>query len=72
MKESNGMSGPFDGIDGENSSGLLDVTELVRSLQRRERNPDCFRRSQGDCDRTDCCWRQWCIHVFQEAEENGA
>ena len=45
----------------KNPKGLLDVTELVRSLQRQEGCPDCFRKAQGKCDRMDCFWRPWCL-----------
>lgn len=40
---------------------LLDITGLVRSLQRQEGCPDCFRRARGACDRMDCFWRPWCL-----------
>ena len=40
---------------------FLDVTELVRSLQRAEGKPDCFRRLQGRCDHLDCAWRKYCL-----------
>ncbi|EFK10227.1 conserved domain protein [delta proteobacterium NaphS2] len=37
------------------------MTELVRSLQRQENSPDCFKKSGGDCDQKDCFWRKWCL-----------
>lgn len=39
---------------------FLDVTELIRSIQRAEGNPDCFRRAKGHCDRLDCAWKEYC------------
>lgn len=40
---------------------LVDTTHLVRSIQRAEGNPDCFRKAEGDCDRVDCSWRRYCL-----------
>ena len=44
---------------------FLDVTELIRSIQRAEDNPDCFRRAHGHCDRLDCAWRRYCLEKPQ-------
>ena len=51
------------------SKELFDVNELVRSLQRREGNPACFRKDQGYCDREDCFYRHWCLICTQEEEK---
>jgi len=40
---------------------FLDITELVRSLQRTEGNEDCFRRGHQNCEQTDCAWRTYCL-----------
>jgi hypothetical protein len=40
---------------------FLDVAALIRSIQRAEGNPDCFRRTEGDCDQVDCAWRPYCL-----------
>ena len=41
---------------------ILILTELVRSLQRTEGNPDCFRsRDAENCDQQDCAWRAYCL-----------
>lgn len=40
---------------------FLDTTNLVRSIQRAEGNPDCFRKAEGYCDRLDCSWRAYCL-----------
>ena len=55
----------------ENPKNFMDVTGLVRSLQRMEGNSDCFRRWQNDCDQTDCCWRTWCLMEVQKPDEEG-
>ena len=44
---------------------FLDATALIRSVQRAEGNPDCFRRAQADCDQFDCAWRRYCLEDVQ-------
>ena len=44
---------------------FLDATALVRSIQRAEGNPDCFRRGEVDCDQIDCAWRKYCLEEDQ-------
>jgi len=39
----------------------LDITGLVRSVQRSEGHSDCFRRNVCDCDQLDCPWRAQCF-----------
>ncbi len=39
----------------------VDMVTLIRSIQRAEGNPDCFRRPQGDCHETECWWRPYCM-----------
>jgi hypothetical protein len=40
---------------------LLDITGMIRSIQRLEGNFDCFGRACGYCDQLDCCWRPYCL-----------
>jgi hypothetical protein len=40
---------------------FLDVTEMIRSIQRSEGNLDCFGRAQGYCDQLECAWRAYCL-----------
>jgi hypothetical protein len=40
---------------------FLDLTALVRSVQRADGLPDCFRQVQGSCDQVDCTWRTYCL-----------
>jgi len=52
---------------------FFDLTNLIRSIQRAEGNPDCFGRAQGHCDHPDCAWRQYCLEKPQDettAHEN--
>ncbi|MCJ8499692.1 hypothetical protein [Desulfatitalea alkaliphila] len=39
----------------------VDITAMIRSLQRTEGLTDCFRRGNADCDQTECAWRQYCL-----------
>jgi len=39
----------------------LDITAMIRSIQRVEGNFDCFRRAKEYCDQLDCCWRPYCL-----------
>jgi hypothetical protein len=39
----------------------VDITAMIRSLQRTEGLTDCFRRGIADCDQLDCAWRQYCL-----------
>ncbi len=39
----------------------VDVTAMIRSLQRTEGSTDCFRRGIADCDQLGCAWRQYCL-----------
>jgi len=43
------------------ANDFLDITALVRSLQRAEGNPDCFDKAIENCDRLDCAWRHYCL-----------
>ena len=40
---------------------FLDITALIRSIQRSEGNTDCFRKGLTDCDQVDCAWRHFCL-----------
>lgn len=35
----------------------LDVVTLIRSIQRSEGDPDCFRRTSEDCGHQACEWQ---------------
>ena len=43
-----------------------DLTHFIRSMQRLEGNPDCFRTANGHCDRPDCAWRVYCLEKSQD------
>lgn len=39
----------------------IDITALIRSIQRVEGNFDCFRKAKEYCDQLDCYWRPYCL-----------
>jgi hypothetical protein len=45
---------------------FLDRTALIRSIQRAEGNPDCFRKGGVYCDQLDCAWRKYCLEEPNE------
>lgn len=47
--------------DGNAKNDFLDITALIRSIQRAEGNPVCFLKGDGDCDQGDCAWRLYCL-----------
>ncbi len=47
--------------DGNPKNDFLDITALIRSIQRVEGNPDCFLKGGDDCAQLDCAWRLYCL-----------
>ena len=45
---------------GINSFGKTKA-ELIREIQRKEGNFDCFGSAQGSCDQEACCFRSECL-----------
>ena len=45
---------------------VVDIILLIRSIQRIEGNPDCFRRGMDSCDQMDCAWRKYCLEYEDE------
>lgn len=39
----------------------VDITAMIRSLQRAEGHSDCFRSGLDDCDQYLCAWRRYCL-----------
>jgi hypothetical protein len=35
--------------------------ELIKNIQRKEGNFDCFGSANNSCNQTVCCWRPDCI-----------
>ena len=46
----------------------VDIAQLIRSIQRLEKNPDCFgvAEIQSHCDRMNCRWRWLCLEKPQD------
>jgi len=57
--------GPKSGMPGAPSDmprhRHVNITDMIRSLQRTEGLSDCFRRGLADCDQRECSWRQYCL-----------
>lgn len=47
--------------DGNAKNDFLDITTLIRSIQRAEGNPDCFLKGDEDCEQLHCAWRLYCL-----------
>jgi len=58
---------PMQNIAKETSPKIdyLDITAMIRSLQRTEGYKDCFRTGISDCDQIKCAWRQYCLHNYE-------
>jgi hypothetical protein len=52
---------PIPAKDGNTKNDFLDITALIRSVQRAEGNPDCFLKGDEDCEQLDCAWRLYCL-----------
>jgi hypothetical protein len=55
-----GLGSRFKNISARAQS-LLDMTAMIRSLQRSEGEEDCYRRGHEICDRKECPWRRYCL-----------
>ncbi len=48
--------------------GKLTKTMLIKNIQRKEGNFDCFASAtSGECDQTGCLWRQDCFTAARRA-----
>jgi hypothetical protein len=52
--------------DERHKNRYLDITAMIRSLQRTEGLSDCFRRGIADCDQLHCSWRQYCLEQSED------
>ena len=42
-------------------TGRKSKAGLIREIQHAEGHFDCFGSAQGECDQTDCRWREMCF-----------
>ncbi|MFC1828831.1 hypothetical protein ACFL0O_04380 [Thermodesulfobacteriota bacterium] len=63
--ESVSKSVSTDGNASAEKKNFLDITALIRSVQRAEDQDDCFQRGMLDCDQLDCKWRSFCLEGHQ-------
>ncbi len=47
----------------DDKKSLVNITDLIRSVQRTEGNQDCFKKHQGACAEIECEWRPYCLEV---------
>lgn len=48
-------------IMGINETWLYSRKELIRKIQQKERNQECFaKRMRSTCGQMSCCWRSNC------------
>ena len=51
----------------------VDLTHLIRSMQRAEGHSDCFGTAEWHCDRIECAWRKYCLEDSLESSvEDGS
>ena len=50
-----------DNSDKNSKGDFPDLTRLIRSVQHIEGNQECFGKADGNCDRKDCFWREYCL-----------
>lgn len=62
---------PIPKRDKKIKKNFLDVTALIRSIQRAEGNIDCFRRGEGYCEKTECPWYVYCIGNSENINNQG-
>lgn len=41
--------------------GKMIKVDLVRAIQKKEGNSECYHSGKTQCDRTECCWREDCL-----------
>jgi hypothetical protein len=39
----------------------VDISAMIRSLQRAEGHTDCFRQDIDPCEEIECAWRIYCV-----------
>jgi hypothetical protein len=50
-----------DDLENNPKDHFPDLKHLIRSIQHIEGNPECFQKSDGNCDQKDCLWREYCL-----------
>ncbi len=65
-KKDTGKTIDIASLDEEKS--FVNITDLIRSVQRTEGNPDCFKKHTDGCDELECVWRPYCLEVTPAPE----
>ena len=71
LKQSTPCIPESEGNAGHNKR-YVDITAMIRSLQRTEGLTDCFRRGTADCDQINCAWRQYCLDSVEGVQAEDA
>jgi hypothetical protein len=50
-----------DNLDNNSKDHFPDLKRLIQSIQHIEGNAECFGTADGNCDREDCLWREYCL-----------
>jgi hypothetical protein len=71
-KTNRGAEGDFHNIPVETGvhRRYVDITAMIRSLQRTEGLTDCFRRGLAGCEHRECSWRQYCVEETDDEYES--
>ena len=46
---------------GLNNTWKYSKKDLIKTIQRKEGNFDCFGSANGNCNQMACCWRDDCL-----------
>ncbi len=52
----------------DDRESLVNITDLIRSVQRTEGNADCFKKHKGGCNELECEWRPYCLEALPASE----
>jgi hypothetical protein len=55
-----------DRMEEDQNGRTPDIIRFIRSIQRIEGNPACFKTAAGECDRLECTWRDYCLTETQK------
>jgi len=44
--------------------GIKKKVDLIRAIQKKEGNFECFGTAKDYCDQANCCWRNDCLNKY--------
>jgi nucleotide-binding universal stress UspA family protein len=54
----------------DSKKNFLDITALIKSLQRNENKANCFQKGYDKCEDTKCNWRKYCLEGQQAGSKD--